>query len=235
VRKKLICIALAEGARSAEIVLRGFIGAQGASLEDVADQIGGLAVDSITVRINSLGGLTWEGVAIYNALRAHPAKIVVLVEGFAGGAASVVAMAGDEIVMYANAVMMIHGVVAVDEWGEEIDTREAREMARACNASLIETYKARTGKSEKDLAAMLAADTWMTAREAVAAGFADRVESLTPAVEASGLLAAFAVAAGIPAAVLVRAAAEAAASAKRNPKAMASPTAIYATHNAKLR
>ncbi|HRQ59784.1 MAG TPA: ATP-dependent Clp protease proteolytic subunit, partial [Azoarcus taiwanensis] len=153
-----------------------------------------------------------EGIGIHNVLRAHPARVEVIVEGVAGSAGSIVAMAGDEIVMYANALMMIHGAQAVDSWGDEIDTPEAREAVRAFNAALIETYKARTGKSDEELTAMLATDTWMAAREAVAAGFADRVEELTRAAEAPEAASAFAMlaaATGIPADVLARAEAEA--------------------------
>lgn len=210
---KPIIINLAdEGSRTAEVIIRGYVGGWGANLDDIDARINGLDVDMIRVRINTLGGFAHEGIGIHNVLRAHPARVEVIVEGVAGSAGSIVAMAGDEIVMYANALMMIHGAQAVDSWGDEIDTPEAREAVRAFNAALIETYKARTGKSDEELTAMLATDTWMTAREAVAAGFADRVEELTRAAEAPEAASAFAMlaaASGIPADVLARAEAEA--------------------------
>lgn len=210
-----IYINLAPGSRTADVTLRGFVGRWGSDLESIEERLAGLDVDLIRLRINTLGGLVHEGIAIHNVLRAHAARVEVIVEGIAGSAGSVVAMAGDEIVMYANAVMMIHGVRAVDSWGDEVDTPETRAAVAAFNAAMIETYRARTGKSEDELADMLATETWMTAREAVAAGFADRVEELhgepAAAVEASGALALIASAADIPAEVLARAQAEAAA------------------------
>lgn len=217
---KLIALALAADGRTAEIAIRGTVGwTWSATSQEVAwvlDQHPD--VETIVVRINSMGGIAHEGIGIHNMLKAHPAKVQVIVEGVAGSAASVIAMAADpgELVMYANALMMIHAVrmVEEDDWGNEIDTPEARAATAAFLASLIETYKARTGKTDDELAALLATDTWMTARQAVADGFADRVEELTsaedPQAVASGALLALAAAAAIPADVIARAQAEAA-------------------------
>lgn len=209
-----IIVNLAADGRTAEVVIRGFVGGWSANLEDIDARINGLDVDLIVARINTLGGLAHEGIAIHNILRAHKARVQVIVEGVAGSAGSIIAMAGDEIEMYANTVMMIHGSRAVDEWGDELDTPEAREMVRVWNEGLIETYAARSGKSEGEIRAMLPADKWMTAREAVAAGFADRVIELTAPAEsdavAHGPLFALAAAIEIPADVLARAQAEAA-------------------------
>lgn len=215
---KIIALALAEDGRTAEIAIRGIVGV---SWEATSQEIAWVLeqhpdVQTIVVRINSMGGIAHEGIGIHNMLKAHPAHVQVVVEGVAGSAASVIAMAGDEIVMYANALMMIHAVrmVEKDDWGNEIDTPEARAASAAFTAALVETYMARTGKSEADLTAMLETDTWMTARQAVAAGFADRVEELTsaedPQAVASGALLALAAAAAIPADVIARAQAEAA-------------------------
>lgn len=215
---KIIALALAEDGRTAEIAIRGIVGV---SWEATSQEIAWVLeqhpdVQTIVVRINSMGGIAHEGIGIHNMLKAHPAHVQVIVEGVAGSAASVIAMAGDQIVMYANALMMIHAVrmVEKDDWGNEIDTPEARAASAAFTAALVETYMARTGKSESDLTAMLETDTWMTARQAVAAGFADRVEELSsaqdPQAVASGALLALAAAAAIPADVLARAQAEAA-------------------------
>lgn len=213
-------IALADDGRSATISLRGIVGV---SWDATSREVAWLLdqhkdVEDITVYINSLGGLAHEGISIHNQLRGHPARIHVVVEGVAGSAASIVAMAGDDIAMYANALMMIHGVRVVeeDDWGNEVDTPEAREAARAFNAAMVETYMARTGKTEDEVRALLATDTWMTAREALAAGFADNVIELHPSAEdpatatAASPLVAIAAALDIPADVLARAQAEAA-------------------------
>lgn len=216
-RPNPIAIALANDGQTAEVVIRGFVGGWNANLEDIDAHINGLDVGTIRVRINTLGGYAHEGIAIHNILRAHPARVEVIVEGVAGSAGSIIAMAGDEIVMYANALMMIHGAKAVDDWGDPVDTPEARAMVAAWNESLVETYVARTGKTEADIRTMLTTDTWMTARQAVAEGFADRVEELHAQAEdpapINAAMLALASATGIPAEALARAQAEATASA----------------------
>ena len=207
-------INLAEDGRSATIAVRGKIGDwwEGKSIEQIDYDLANIgAVDEIVVRITSFGGKLEHGLAMHNALKRHPAHVVAIVEGVAASAGSIVAMAGDEIRMYANSTMMVHGVSLLDEEGNEIEDADA---SRALNASIIETYTARTGKPADEVAALIATDTWMTAREAVAAGFADTVieiaDAAQPAKPAS-VLAAFADALEIPVDVLERAQAEAAA------------------------
>ncbi|MCK2095224.1 head maturation protease, ClpP-related [Thauera aromatica] len=207
-----IAINLAADGMRAEIILRGWIGVD---WMNTADALGAQLLDSvthITVRINSLGGLAHEGIAMHNILKAHPAHVLVIIEGVAGSAASVVAMAGDEVAMYPNSLMMIHAIkmVEADDWGNAVETPEAAAASRAYNAALLATYTARTGKSADDIAALLATDTWMTAAEAIAGGFADRIEPYAaapadaPAQPVNATLAALAAAVGIPEAVVAR-------------------------------
>lgn len=207
-----IAINLAADGMRAEIILRGWIGVD---WMNTADALGAQLLDSvthITVRVNSLGGLAHEGIAMHNILKAHPAHVLVIIEGVAGSAASVVAMAGDEVAMYPNSLMMIHAVkmVEADDWGNAVETPEAAAASRAYNAALLATYTARTGKSADDIAALLATDTWMTAAEAIAGGFADRIEPYAaapadaPAQPVNATLAALAAAVGIPEAVVAR-------------------------------
>ncbi len=217
--KPFYAIALAEDGRSASISVRGPIGNwyDGKTIEQFEHNLAGIgAVDEIVVRVTSFGGKLEHGLAMHNALRRHPARVVVIVEGVAASAGSIVAMAGDEIRMYANSAMMVHGVKLLNDDGEEVDNAEA---ARALNATLIETYAARTGKPADEVQALLDAEKWMTAREAVAAGFADSVIEIAPAAPAAqptGVLAAFASAMQIPVEVLERAQAEAAQAAAEN-------------------
>jgi len=182
---------------SADISLRGVIGSWFYDAQAVAEQLRGLNVGTINVRINSMGGTAHDGIAIYNLLKSHKARKIVTVEGIAASAASVVAMAGDEIRMFDNSLMMIHGVTVTDDEGKWIpdDPAEA-----AFNQSLIKIYAARTGKTERDLSVMLKGETWFTASEAVAAGFASKV--ITGAGQSA--LATLAGAAGIPSAVVAK-------------------------------
>jgi ATP-dependent protease ClpP protease subunit len=134
----------------------------------------------ITVKINSPGGDMFAGLAIYNLLREHPAKVTVKVMGIAASAASLIAMAGDEIQMATGSVLMVHNA-----WGAVIGNRhdfaEAANIFETFDKSMAAIYAARTGKTEDEIIAMLdgpnrASDgTYLTAAEAVAAGFADVV------------------------------------------------------------
>ena len=133
---------------------------------------------SVTVNINSPGGDMFEGLAIYNLLREHPAKVSVKVMGVAASAASIIAMAGDEIHMGTGSIMMIHNA-----WGAVIGNRhdfsDAANVFETFDGSMAAIYVARTGKKEAEIMAMLdgpsrASDgTYMTAKEAIASGFAD--------------------------------------------------------------
>lgn len=128
----------------------------------------------VTVKINSPGGDMFEGLAIYNLLREHPAKVQVDVIGIAASAASIIAMSGDQINMGLGSFMMIHNA-----WGMVIgnrhDMREAADLFDGFDAALADIYEARTARSRKDIEKWMDAETFMSAREAVKNGFADAV------------------------------------------------------------
>jgi hypothetical protein len=115
---------------------------------------------------------------MHNWLKASPARVTVTVMGVAGSAASVVAMAGDTVRMYANSLMMIHGSRVVDPDGEDSQAPEAAAQKAAFDATLLATYQARATNPEA-VPAMLQTDTWLTPAEAVAAGFADEILPLS--------------------------------------------------------
>lgn len=132
----------------------------------------------VTVSINSPGGDMFEGLAIYNLLREHPASVTVKVMGVAASAASVIAMAGDEVLMGTGSIMMIHNA-----WGLVVGNRhdfsDAANVFETFDASMAAIYAARTGMTEKAIMALLdgpsrsSDGTYMTAAEAIDKGFAD--------------------------------------------------------------
>jgi len=129
----------------------------------------------ITVRINSPGGDMFEGIAIYNLLRAHPAKVTVEVLGWAASAASIIAMAGDDIRMGLGSFMMVHnawGVVI----GNRHDMREAAILFDQFDAALADIYQARSGMERAHIEQLMDAETFMAAAQAVECGFADAVD-----------------------------------------------------------
>lgn len=132
------------------------------------------SVQRITVAINSPGGDVFDGIAIHNALRNHGAEIVIRVDGIAASIASVIAMAGDRIVMPSNAMMMIH-----DPWtiamGNAEDFRAVAVALDAMSEAIVASYVGKSGMDPKKCRTMMREETWMTAAEAVALGFADEI------------------------------------------------------------
>lgn len=137
----------------------------------------------VTVEINSPGGDVFEGLAIYNLLREHPAKVTVKVMGLAASAASIIAMVGDEIIMGAGSFLMIHNAW-VCACGNQNDLRAVLEMLEPIDNALAEIYAARTGLETTAVLELLAAETWLNASDAVVQGFADQRSDERP-VEAS--------------------------------------------------
>lgn len=129
-------------------------------------------IDSLDIRINSNGGSVFDGVAIYNALRQHPARKVVHVDGIAASIASIIAMAGDEIRMGEGAWMMIHDPAGLAMGGAD-EMRATADLLDQIKDQLIGIYATRTGLADADIAEMMAAETWMDAASAIDKKFAD--------------------------------------------------------------
>ena len=130
----------------------------------------------LLVRINSLGGSFTEGMAMYAALKGHPATKTVSIEGIAASMASVIAMAGDVVVMQAGALMMIHDPGAwLDGPTQAKELRKSADVLDRMKAGAVAAYRAKTGLADDEIAAMMAAETWMDGAEAVEKGFADLV------------------------------------------------------------
>lgn len=131
---------------------------------------------SIKVRMNSAGGDVFEGMAIYSQLMEHTAKVVVQVDGLCASIASIIAMAGDEIVMGEGTWMMIHkpySALLLDQRSE--DLRNTADALDKMTESMAAIYAARTGQSKEDVTAAMQATTWMTADEAKKLGYATSV------------------------------------------------------------
>ncbi len=171
----------------ATIILSGDVGDMGWYFDDdrgftASDVIGALAQvgdrTDVTIRLNSGGGIATEGSAIHAALARHKGRKTVVVEGIAASAASVLAMAGDEVVMSLGALLMIH-----DPSGYTIGTVvEHQQQINALTAladAMSTIYAAKSGMTAEACRADMQAELWMTADQAVAKGYANRVE--TPA------------------------------------------------------
>lgn len=184
-REKGLHVALAEvvgkqpdsssGPASADVYVFESIGGWfGVTADDFVRDVAGLDVQHLDIHLNSPGGEASEGVAIANVLRQHKADVTVWVDGLAASAASVIAMAGDEVVMNTGSQLMIH-----DPWtvamGDAAEMRKSAEMLDSTANALASTYAAKAGGTSADWRAVMQNETWYTADEAVSAGLADRV------------------------------------------------------------
>lgn len=128
----------------------------------------------ITVWINSNGGECIAASVIYTALKEHKGKVTVKIDGSAISAASVIAMAGDEILMSPTSVMMIHNPLTCAE-GEVKDMKKAIEVLTEVKETIINAYAAKTGKPREEISRLMDDETWMGAKKAVDLGFADGI------------------------------------------------------------
>jgi ATP-dependent protease ClpP protease subunit len=133
-----------------------------------------LTTDVIHVHVNSPGGIVFDAVAMYEALRTHPARKVVHVDGLAASAASMLAMVGDEIEIARGARMMVHDAQG-GAWGSPADLRAAAELVDSVSEDLAAIYADRAGGTARAWRKAMNVTTWYSAEEAVAAGLADRV------------------------------------------------------------
>lgn len=144
------------------------------SASDIINKLQGVAAKSIDVYINSYGGEVAQGIAIYNALKRHKAKVTTYVDGFACSIASVIAMAGDTRKMYSNSLLMIHNAWTVAQGNAE-ELEKAAEDLKVINEATKQAYLNVVNISEEELTKMLDAETWITAEKAVEMGFATEV------------------------------------------------------------
>lgn len=130
-------------------------------------------VSEITLRVNSPGGDVFDGVAIYNTLSNHPAKVVARIDGIAASAASLIVMAADEIIMPENAYMLIHEPQTIC-WGTSEDIMKVAADLESMTATFAATYAKRSGTDATRIEEIMAEDRLMTATEAIELGLADR-------------------------------------------------------------
>ena len=161
-------------ARSAVVSIYDEIGWEGTTAKDFAAELRALDADNITLRLNSPGGDAWDGIAIYNALKDHPASVHVVVDGLAASAASFIAQSGDRITMNRGAQMMIHDAAGL-AIGNARDMRDMAEVLDRVSDSIAGIYADRSGRPIAEFRTAMSRDTWYTAQEAVDAGLADEV------------------------------------------------------------
>lgn len=163
-----------------DIYLYDAIGEWGVSAQDFVNALRGVVTGTITMYVNCEGGEVFDGLAIYEALRRHPANITAFIDGIAASAASFVVQAADRVVMAERAKMMIHDAHGL-ALGNARDMRAMADLLDALSDTIADIYAERSGKTRDDWrAAMQAAEggpdgTWYDAKAAVKAKLADEV------------------------------------------------------------
>jgi ATP-dependent Clp protease protease subunit len=137
---------------------------------------------NITVWINSPGGDCVAAAQIYNMLREYEGKVTVKIDGIVASAASVIAMAGDTVLMSPVSMMMIHNPMTI-AFGDSGEMQRAIDMLSSVKDSIINAYELKTGLSRVKLAHLMDAETWMDANKAIELGFADEIIQRSGAVD----------------------------------------------------
>ena len=161
---------------TAEISIYDEIGYWGITAKSFSKDLKALGnnLKQINLHIHSPGGDVFDGIAIYNLLKNHPANVTVYIDGLAASMASVIAMAGNEVIMPENAMMMIHKPWGI-QGGDAEDMRKYADLLDKVENTLIPAYANKTGKTPEELAEMLSAETWLNGKECVEQGFADKL------------------------------------------------------------
>lgn len=126
----------------------------------------------IVVWIDSYGGSVFAAAGIYNALKEHKSSVTVKIDGKAMSAASVIAMAGEKILMSPVAVMMIHNPLC-EVYGYASDLRQVADILDEIKEAIVNAYQLKTGRSRNKISAMMDDETYMSAKTAIKEGFAD--------------------------------------------------------------
>ena len=193
-------------ADAATLRLYGAIGDYDSSMAAVVGMLDEVDGQDLLVRIASMGGDAFEGIAIANAIMQRKGRTVARIESVAASAASLIAMAADRIEMVEGSLMMIHSASGMVH-GEANDMRTAADAIERLNASAAAIYARRSGMTPDEALAAMGRTTWYTADEAVAAGLADAVVRIPMESDAAGAVLSGSAASSIPPAGLIKIAA----------------------------
>ena len=172
-------------AQGNELMLYGAIGNYFDEIDGkrTVEQINAMTGD-ITVRVNSPGGDVFDGIAIMNALKEHSkdgkGKVTIVVDALAASIASVIATAGDELIMSEGSYLMIHNPWTI-ALGDAAEFEQVAGVLRQIGGSIAKIYARKTGKEVEEMQALMDAETWIDAQAAVEMKLADKAEGVEPA------------------------------------------------------
>ena len=159
---------------TADVYIFDEIGTYGITAQEFITDIKDLKDTPINLRINSLGGDVFDGMAMYNVIKRREAKTTVYIEGIAASIATIISLGADEVVMAENSLFMIHNAWG-GTMGEAKDMRKTAETLEKITGELTDIYRKKTGLSYDALAEMMDEETWLNANEALEMGFIDTI------------------------------------------------------------
>lgn len=172
-----------EETNTSEITIYGVIGTSwwndAVSAKDIDNAIKAAGSNDIVINLNSPGGDAFDGIAIFNRLKRHEGKVTIHVDGWACSAASVIAMAADELTMGLGSMMMIHEASNI-VWGTKSDMRKEADVLEELEEGIIDIYMTKANVTREEIREKVNAETWFSAKKAVEIGFANKAEGNEP-------------------------------------------------------
>lgn len=144
------------------------------SASDIDRELKAAGDNDIIIRLNSPGGDAFDGVSIYNRLKDHKGKVTVYIDGYACSAASLIPLAADEVIMGIGAMVMIHEASTI-VWGTKSQMRKEAGVLEKLESGIIDIYMTVAKVEREEIETMVNNETWFTAEESVAIGFANKV------------------------------------------------------------
>ncbi|WP_110928821.1 head maturation protease, ClpP-related [Bacillus massiliglaciei] len=146
------------------------------SAKDVDNALKEAGSNDLVINLNSPGGSAFDGIAIYNRVKSHKGKVTIHVDGWACSAASIIAMAADELIMGAGSMLMIHEASTI-VWGSKTLMRKEADMLEKLEDGIIDIYMTRANVEREEIRNMVNEETWFSANEALEIGFATATTS----------------------------------------------------------
>jgi len=168
------------------IDVSGQIGAgwfeDGNTRETILKEIKDFETSDITVNVHSLGGDLLEGLAIYDMLKEHPARITTKIVGATASAGTIIAMAGDTVEITENSKFLIHNASTLTA-GNADEHEKSAEQLRKFDNNIVSIYRKKTGKPKSEIKALMSKEVWIDASEAKGWGFIDKITKTTNKIE----------------------------------------------------
>lgn len=170
-----------EETKTSEITIYGVIGTSwwndSFSATDIDEALKAAGDNDIIINLNSPGGDAFDGISIFNRLKRHEGKVTIHVDGWACSAASIIAMAADELIMELGSMFMIHEASNI-VWGTKTDMRKEADVLEELEEGIINIYMTKTNLSREDVRAKVDSETWFSANKAVEFGFANKAAGI---------------------------------------------------------